>query len=74
MQMLTLGLGEFVVASPGELTDAAKMWMARRPELAEIRAGLRDRLAASPLCDAPRYVRHLEAALRQAWANILPRG
>jgi protein O-GlcNAc transferase len=72
MQMLTLGLGEFVVASPGELTDAAKMWMNRRPELAEIRAGLRDRLAASPLCDAPRYVRHLEAALRRAWVKTLP--
>ncbi|WP_191085145.1 tetratricopeptide repeat protein [Roseococcus microcysteis] len=35
--------------------------------LAELRAGLRARVAASPLCDGPRFGRNLGQALRQAW-------
>jgi protein O-GlcNAc transferase len=72
MQMLTLGLSEFVAGTSQELIHLAKMWMGKRAELAEIRNSLRDRLATSPLCDGRRYVRHLEAALRTAWVKRLP--
>jgi protein O-GlcNAc transferase len=35
--------------------------------LAELRAGLRARVEASPLCDAPRFGASLAEALRGAW-------
>lgn len=72
MLMHAVGLGEFVADSPESLAKLAKEWTTRRPELAEVRAGLRDRLRASPLCDAGRYVRNLEDALRAAWRKRLP--
>ncbi len=68
MLLLTLGLEEFVVSSADDLPAVAKSWMTRRAELAQVRAGLRERLAGSAVCDGPRFVRHLEDGLRAAWA------
>ena len=67
MVMRQLGLGEFVADSPAGLIRIAQAWTRRRPELAEIRAGLRERMTAAPIADGPRYVRHLEEALRREW-------
>jgi predicted O-linked N-acetylglucosamine transferase (SPINDLY family) len=74
LQMTRVGLPEFVAESADALPALGKLWMGKRDELAAIRAGLRDRLSASPLCDATKYVRNLEAALRAEWAERLPRG
>lgn len=71
MLLLALGLEEFVLSTPGDLPAAGKGWMNRRAELAQIRAGLRERMTASPLCDAPRFVRHLEAAYREMWGKVI---
>lgn len=73
MVMSTLGLHDFIADSPEMLVQLAKEWTTRRTELAEIRAGLRDNLAKSPLADGPRYVRNLEAALRKVWRERLPK-
>jgi predicted O-linked N-acetylglucosamine transferase (SPINDLY family) len=37
------------------------------PRLAALRAGLRERMTRSPLCDGPRFAQHLMALLRQVW-------
>lgn len=61
------GLGEFVADDPGMLVGLARTWSENRDVLADIRAGLRQQVAKSPVADGPGYVRGLEAALRRAW-------
>jgi predicted O-linked N-acetylglucosamine transferase (SPINDLY family) len=67
MAMYALGLAEFVADSPDALPALGKMWMGRRNELAQIRAGLRQRMKDSALCAGERYTRNLEDAFRSAW-------
>ncbi|MBX9699769.1 MAG: tetratricopeptide repeat protein [Acetobacteraceae bacterium] len=62
-----VGLGAWSV---GAVDDYVATAIARAQELdmlAELRAGLRERIARSPLCDATRFGRSLAAALRHAW-------
>jgi protein O-GlcNAc transferase len=59
-----LGLDELVAASASDYVAIAAR-LAREPaRLQGLRSGLRERLAASPCCDAPRAARELEAAFR----------
>jgi protein O-GlcNAc transferase len=44
-------------------------WTQRRDELAEVRRTLRDRVAASPLCDAPRFADNLSRELMRLWSE-----
>jgi len=44
------------------------------PTLSRLRTQLRTQVAASPLCDAPRFGRNLGQALRFAWTEQRPRG
>lgn len=61
------GLPELVADSAEGFVDLA-VALAKDPErLARLRRGLRERVAASPLMDARRYTRHLEAAYRTMW-------
>jgi protein O-GlcNAc transferase len=39
------------------------------PRLARLRAGLRDRVARSPLCDGKRFAENLLGLLRGAWRD-----
>ncbi|WP_084536920.1 tetratricopeptide repeat protein [Azospirillum halopraeferens] len=61
------GLPE-LVARDAEAYLAIAAGLAADPEgLAVLRANLRPRLAASPVCDGVRFTRNLEAALRMMW-------
>ena len=62
-----VGLPEFVADSPDKLVDLAAIWSDQRDGLADLRASLREMMQASPIAQAERYVRNLEAALRDAW-------
>ncbi|MBV9750633.1 MAG: tetratricopeptide repeat protein [Acetobacteraceae bacterium] len=62
-----VGLSGWAAASPAEYVALAARWASDLEGLAALRAGLRPQVAASPLCDAPRFGRNLGAALRHAW-------
>jgi predicted O-linked N-acetylglucosamine transferase (SPINDLY family) len=65
------GLPELVAASEDDYVRIAVDLAADLPALAGLRAGLRKRLAASRLCDAPAHARALEAAYRRMWRELI---
>ncbi|HMB96526.1 MAG TPA: hypothetical protein VKK61_10845, partial [Tepidisphaeraceae bacterium] len=68
LSMLTcIGLPELCAADEESYVKIAVDLAGDLPRLRLIRAGMRDRLLASPLLDAPRYVKNLEAAYRDVW-------
>ncbi len=62
-----LGLPELAAPSESEYGRLATTLAHDIPRLTELRATLRDRMKNSPLLDAPRFARNLEAAFRAAW-------
>ncbi|MGF6502680.1 tetratricopeptide repeat protein [Bradyrhizobium sp. I1.14.4] len=63
------GLSSFCAHSIDDYVAMAVGWTHRRDELAELRRCLRDRVAASPLCDAARFAGNLSRELMQLWAE-----
>lgn len=62
-----LGLPGWVAADEDDYLARAVAHASDVPALAALRAGLRERLLRSPLCDAPRFAGHFDALLRRAW-------
>jgi protein O-GlcNAc transferase len=62
-----IGLGDLAGESAADYCDIAVKLAGDRPRLTQLRAGMRDRLSASPLCDGPGYVRRLEEIYREFW-------
>jgi protein O-GlcNAc transferase len=60
-----VGLTETIAASREEYVEIAATLAADLPRLASIRAGLRQRMAASPLCDGKRFVQNFMKVLRE---------
>lgn len=57
-----------LIASDQETYVAKAIDLAKQPaQISALHACLRDDMAKSPLCDAPRFVSHLEAAYLDAW-------
>ncbi|TWA74577.1 putative O-linked N-acetylglucosamine transferase (SPINDLY family) [Azospirillum brasilense] len=64
----TLGLADRLVADSPENYVAKTAALVGDPDsLAALRAGLRERVRQSPLCDAPAFARSLEEAYRSMW-------
>jgi len=73
--LMNLGLPEWVATTEGEYIDKACGFAADLPGLKELRLGMRDRMARSPLMDGPSFARGVEAAYRlmfERWAAGLP--
>ncbi len=66
-QLMNLGLPELIASSPEEYVRVAAELARDLPRLRDLRTTLRERMRASPLMDAPRFARNLEAAYRAIW-------
>jgi predicted O-linked N-acetylglucosamine transferase (SPINDLY family) len=62
-----VGLDELVAADRDDYVARAAAVVRDRNRIGRLRAELRPRLLASPLCDAPSLTRQVEAAYRQFW-------
>ncbi len=61
------GLPELVAASTDDYVAIAARLARDLDRLDALRSGLRERLRASPLCDAPHFARAMEGAYRALW-------
>jgi predicted O-linked N-acetylglucosamine transferase (SPINDLY family) len=68
-QLHQIGLRELAADSDAGFVDAAAALAGDLPRLARLRQELRSRMECSPLMDAPRYARHVEAAYRGMWTR-----
>ena len=71
--LVNLGLHELVAADATEYASQAAQLARDLPRLAELRAGLRSRFAASALMDYASFARELEAAYRAMWLEWIAR-
>jgi len=69
-----LGLDELVATDADRFVAIAAGLARDLPRLAALRQQLRGRLQQSPLMDAPRFTRALEAAFREAWRSYCAAG
>jgi predicted O-linked N-acetylglucosamine transferase (SPINDLY family) len=65
--LTAVGLTNFVASDPTGYVDLAVAKAADLPALAALRAGLRSRMAATPVGDPARYSRAVEVAYRDMW-------
>jgi predicted O-linked N-acetylglucosamine transferase (SPINDLY family) len=61
------GLPDWIAADETAYPELGAHFAADLPALAALRDGMRDRMMRSPLFDAPRFARSLEAAIREMW-------
>lgn len=64
-----VGLTETIATDRRESIDRAVRLAQDVPHLAALRAGLREQMRRSPLCDGERFAQHLMALLRDVWRH-----
>jgi predicted O-linked N-acetylglucosamine transferase (SPINDLY family) len=67
--LANIGLSEFAARDPDQFIQIASVLAGDVPRLAELRRTLRDRFSHSPMMDAPRFAKAMEAAYRHMWRN-----
>jgi predicted O-linked N-acetylglucosamine transferase (SPINDLY family)/predicted SAM-dependent methyltransferase len=70
----TVELGELVADGESEFVRIAAALARDLPKLAQMRAGMRERLRASPLLDEAGFVRAFEDCLAKLWADKVEEG
>jgi predicted O-linked N-acetylglucosamine transferase (SPINDLY family) len=68
-----LELTETIARDWDEYVDLAVALAGDLPRLGALRSGLRERMAASPLCDGKRFAANLMVVLRQVWRHWIER-
>src|SRR5262249_23793600 len=63
------GLEDLIAQTPDEYVATAVKLARERDALAMLRAGLRERMRASPLCDGAGFARAIEGAYRAMWRD-----
>jgi predicted O-linked N-acetylglucosamine transferase (SPINDLY family) len=64
-----MGLTETIARDLDEYVDIAAKLANDLPRLASLRAGLRERMADSPLCDGKQFAADLKNIVRRAWED-----
>lgn len=67
------GLADWIAQDNDDYVAKAVAFAADASRLAALRMSLRSSVLASPLCDAARYARHLEAAFEAMWRDGIER-
>jgi predicted O-linked N-acetylglucosamine transferase (SPINDLY family) len=70
-RLRSVGLEDLVARDNDNYVDIACALANDVPRLEKLRATLRETMKASPLMDAPRFTRNLEAAYEKMWTNLL---
>jgi predicted O-linked N-acetylglucosamine transferase (SPINDLY family) len=66
-QLSNLGLNELAAQTPAQFVNIAVELAENLARLKELRSTLRQRMERSPLMDASKFARNIEAAYRQIW-------
>jgi protein O-GlcNAc transferase len=66
-QLTNLGLPELIANTTDEYVAIVAALSRDLPRLSHLRSTLRRRMEQSPLMDAPRFAKHIEAAYRHMW-------
>ena len=70
-RLRSVGVEDLVARDNDNYVDIACALANDVPRLEKLRATMRETMKASPLMDAPRFTRNLEAAYENMWANLL---
>lgn len=70
MFLTACGMRDWIADNPAEYVRIACEGARDLPRLAALRGALRTRLLDSPVCDAPRFARAMEAIYRSVWRRF----